>query len=188
MYPMTSANRSMRANLKRAVTTKWLGLTIKAVHNLNEDKTAAGENSTDVVMKIDGIDHSTIKVKVWITTKTGQEISKTFNPVPLLDPEDDNNGLISVPLKIGKGLLDIGDTYTGCIKVIQDTDKYGNKQSCQASVLKPASSSQEESDSLKPASSSQEESDSLKPAATDDGGSGSDSSNSAGVAVMRISL
>ena len=30
-----------------------------------------------------------------------------------------------------KGLLDIGDTYTGCIKVIEDTDKYGNKQSCQ---------------------------------------------------------
>jgi hypothetical protein len=167
---------------------KVVGFNDQSSTNLNEDKTAAGEISTDVVMKIDGIDHSTIKVKVWITTKSGQEISKTFNPVPLLEPEDDNNGLISVPLKIGKGLLDIGDTYTGCIKVIQDTDKYGNKQSCQASVLKPASSSQEESNSLKPASSSQEESNSLKPAATDDGGSGADSSNSAGVAVMRISL
>ena len=154
---------------------KVVGFNDQSSTNLNEDKTGVGENSTDVMMKIDGIDHSTVKVKVWITTKNGQEISKTFNPVPLLDPEDDNDGLISVPLKIGKGLLDIGDTYTGCIKVIQDTDKYGNKQSCQASVLKPASSSQEESNSL-------------KPAATDDGGSGADSSNSSGVPVMRISL
>ena len=62
------------------MATKWLGLTIKSSANLNEDNTAAGENSTDVVMKIDGIDHSTIKVKVWIITNTGQEISKTFNP------------------------------------------------------------------------------------------------------------
>ena len=77
-------------------------------------------------------------------------------------------------MKVGKGLLDIGYTYTACIKVIQDTDKYGNKQFCQASVLKPASS--------------QEESNSLKPAVTDDGGSGADSSNSAGVPVIRISL
>ena len=147
--------------------------------SLNEDKTAAGENSTDVMMKIDGIDHSTIKVKVWITTKNGQEISKTFNPVPLLDPEDDNNGLISVPLKIGKGLLDIGDTYTGCIKVIQDTDKYGNKQSCQASVLKPADA-QEASSSLRSTS-----------AANDDGGGsigGAVPNNNGGVAMMSISL
>ena len=130
-------------------------------------------------MKIDGIDHSTVKVKVWVTTKTGQEISKTFNPLPLLDPEDDNNGLISVPLKIGKGLLDIGDTYTGCIKVIQDTDKYGNKQSCQPSVLKPADA-QEASSSLRSTS-----------AANDDGGGsigGAVPNNNGGVAMMSISL
>ena len=153
---------------------KMVGFNDQSSTNLNGNKTATPKGITDVLMKIDGIDHSTVKVKVWITTTSGQEISKTFNPVPLLDPEDDNNGLISVPMKIGKGILDVGDTYTGCIKVIQDTDKYGNKQSCQASVLKPASA--------------QEVSNSLKPAATNDGGGGANSSNNDDVAVMRISL
>ncbi len=105
---------------------------------LNENQTAASGDSTEIMMKIDGIDHSTVKVKVWVTTNNGQEVSKTFNPIPLLDPEDDDRGLIFVPLQVDKGLLDIGDTYTGCIKVIQDTDNYGNKQSCQQSVLKLA--------------------------------------------------
>src|SRR5919112_583972 len=100
------------------------------------ERNAAAGNFTDVLMKIDGIDYSTVKVKVWIAADGGREVSKTFNPVPLLDPEDDDRGLIFVPMKVEKGLLDIGDTYTGCIKVIEDTDKYGNKQSCQQSVLR----------------------------------------------------
>jgi hypothetical protein len=147
--------------------------------SLNKDKKGTGENSTDIIMKIDGIDHSTIKVKVWITTNNGQEISKTFNPIPLLDPEDDDRGIIFVPVQVDKGLLDTGDTYTGCIKVILDTDKYGNKQSCQQSVLKPADA-QEASSSLRSAS-----------AANDDGGGsirGAVPNNNGGVAMMSISL
>ena len=147
--------------------------------SLNKDKKATGENSTDIIMKIDGIDHSTIKVKVWITTNNGQEISKTFNPIPLLNPEDDDRGLIFVPMQVDKGLLDIGDTYTGCIKVIQDTDNYGNKQSCQQSVLKLADA-QEASSSLRSAS-----------AANDDGGGSIGEAvpnNNGGVAMMSISL
>ena len=88
--------------------------------------------------------------------KNGQEISKTFNPIPLLNPEDDDRGLIFVPMQVDKGLLDIGDTYTGCIKVIQDTDNYGNKQSCQQSVLKLADA-QEASSSLRSASAANDE-------------------------------
>ena len=147
---------------------------------LKEDQTAASEDSTGIIMKIDGIDHSTVKVKIWVITNNGQEISKTFNPIPLLNPEDDDRGLIFVPMQVDKGLLNIGDTYTGCIKVIQDTDKYGNKQSCQQSVLKLAYA-QEASSSLRSTF-----------AASDDGGGGSIGravpNNNGGVAMMSISL
>jgi hypothetical protein len=40
------------------------------------------QGTTDILMKIDGVDHSTVKVKVWVTTDGGREISKTFNPEP----------------------------------------------------------------------------------------------------------
>jgi hypothetical protein len=137
------------------------------------DKKAAAGNFTDILMKIDGVDHSTVKVKVWVAADGGREVSKTFNPVPLLHPEDDDRGLIFVPMKVEKGLLDIGDTYTGCIKVIEDTDKYGNKQSCQQSVLR-LEGDQETPNPINPAAD---------PAAADDGSGGGN-----GVAVMRISL
>jgi hypothetical protein len=58
------------------------------------------------------------------------DIKNIQPPYPLLNPEDDDRDLVFVPMKVEKGLLDIGDTYTGCIKVIEDTDKYDNKQSC----------------------------------------------------------
>jgi hypothetical protein len=147
------------------------------------DKKAAAGNFTDILMKIDGVDHSTVKVKVWVATDGGREVSKTFNPVPLLHPEDDDRGLIFVPMKVEKGLLDIGDTYTGCIKVIEDTDKYGNKQSCQQSVLR-LEGDHETPNSINPAALA---------GAADDGSGGGDGalsrgSSGNGVAVMRISL
>jgi hypothetical protein len=144
----------------------------------NKNKKAATDNTTDILMKIDGIDHSTVKVKVWVTADGGREISKTFNPVPLLNPEDDDRGLILVPMKVGKGLLDIGETYTACIKVIEDTDKFGNKQSCQQGAL-----------TLEGAP---EVPNSINRAAADDGGNGGigalSSDNGGSVPVMRISL
>src|SRR5215217_7933083 len=145
---------------------------------LSGDKKAAAGNFTDILMKIDGVDHSTVKVKVWIARDGGREISKTFNPVPLLHPEDDDRGLIFVPMKVEKGLLEIGDTYTGCIKVIEDTDKYGNKQSCQQSVLR-LEGDQETPNSINPAPAAP----ATDAAITEDDGDGSD-----GVAVVRISL
>lgn len=130
------------------------------------DNKAITGNFTDILMKIDGVDHSTAKVKVWVASDSGREISKIFNPVPLLNPEDDDRGLVFVPMKDEKGLLDIGDTYTGCIKVIEDPDKYGNKQSCQQSVLR-LEGDQETSNSIKPSAS-----DSAPTTVVDDGNGG----------------
>jgi hypothetical protein len=145
-----------------------------------DKKATTTGNTTDILMKIDGIDHSTVKVKVWVTADNGREISKTFNPVPLLNPEDDDRGLILLPMKVEKGLLDIGDTYTACIKVIQDTDKYGNKQSCQQGAL-TLEGTQEVSNSINPAAAD---------TAADAGGdsAGGSGYNGNGVPVMRISL
>jgi hypothetical protein len=144
------------------------------------DKKAATDNTTDILMKIDGIDHSTVKVKVWVTADGGREVSKTFNPVPLLNPEDDDRGLILVPMKVEKGLLDIGDTYTACIKVIEDTDKFGNKQSCQQGAL-TLEGAQEVPKSINPVATD---------SAADAGGDSASGSGYSGdgVPVMRISL
>ena len=155
------------------------------------DNKAAPGNFTDVLLKIDGIDHSTVKVKVWVAADGGgREVSKTFNPVPLLHPEDDDRGLILVPMKVEKGLLDIGDTYTGCIKVIEDTDNFGNKQSCQQSVLR-LEGDQETPNSISPAADANADA----PAIAEDGSgvnTGDEAASSGigsnGVAVMRISL
>jgi len=56
------------------------------------DNKAAAGNLTDILMKIDGVDHSTVKVKVWVAMDGGREISKIFNPALLLNPEDDDRG------------------------------------------------------------------------------------------------
>jgi len=61
--------------------------------------------------------------------------------------------------------------------VIEDTDKYGNKQSCQQSVLR-LEGAQETSNSIKPSAT-----DSAPTTVVDDGNGGGK-----GVAVMRISL
>ncbi len=175
----STAHRLMRTISASGEDNRVIGPNDQSSTPLNEDQAEVSGNSTDIIMKIDGIDHSTVKVKVWVTTNNGHEISKTFNPIPLLNPEDDDRGLIFVPMHVDKGLLNIGDTYTGCIKVIQDTDNYGNKQSCQQSVLKPAEA-QEASSSLRSASS-----------ANDDGGGSIGEAvpnNNGGVAMMRISL
>jgi hypothetical protein len=151
---------------------------------LSGDNKAAMGNFTDVLLKIDGIDHSTVKVKVWVAADGGRETSKTFNPVPLLNPEDDDRGLILVPMKVDKGLLDTGDTFTGCIKVIEDTDKYGNKQSCQQSVLR-LENDHETPNPINPAAAAA----AAGAVAEDGGGDGAVSSgNDSGVAVLRISL
>ena len=79
-------------------------------------------------------------------------------------------------MKVEKGLLDIGDTYTACIKVIQDTDKYGNKQSCQQGAL-TLGGAQEVHNSINPATAD----------AGNDSAAGS-GYNGDNVPVMRISL
>jgi hypothetical protein len=69
--------------------------------------------------------------------------SKTINPVAFLDPHDDNEGVIHVSLDFKKGTVRVGDEYTACIKILEDTDFFGNHVACQKGVISSIQSNQE---------------------------------------------
>jgi hypothetical protein len=48
-----------------------------------------------------------------------------------LDPHDDGNGVIQFEMLIPKDAIKPGSIYTSCIKVLEDTDNYGNNLACQ---------------------------------------------------------
>ncbi|MGN6350283.1 MAG: hypothetical protein ACTHL3_02335 [Candidatus Nitrosocosmicus sp.] len=99
--------------------------------SLIANKTGEGKYPSKIMFKIDGIDYSVKEILIEIITKSGQNISKIVNPTSFLNPEDDENGMIQIPLQVQKGLLDMGIPYTACVKVIEDSDNFGNKISCQ---------------------------------------------------------
>ncbi|MDQ6722862.1 MAG: hypothetical protein M3Z01_01165 [Thermoproteota archaeon] len=107
----------------------------RLTNSFAKDITGEGINPTHVVLRIDGIDYSTKLIMVSIKANNGQNITTIFNPIPLLNPEDDNVGSIEFPIHIQKGLITMGVKYTACIKVIESTNKFGNKISCQKQFL-----------------------------------------------------
>lgn len=100
-----------------------------------EERDISSSNSiSKFILKIDGIDYSTLKAQVWVTAGS-ITISKIINPVSLLDPTDDNRGIIQVPLGFKKGLIKTGEKFTACIKVLYDADKYGDHLACQKGIV-----------------------------------------------------
>jgi hypothetical protein len=98
-----------------------------------EEKNRASDMSK-FILKIDGIDYSTLKALVWVTTG-GKTFTKVIHPVSLLDPKDDGDGIIYVTMDFKKGLLKVGGNFTACIKVLQDDDRYGDHIACQEGVI-----------------------------------------------------
>ena len=95
----------------------------------------ARENSiSKFTLKVDGIDYSILKAQVWVTVG-GITISKIINPISLLDPTDDGDGIILVPLAFKKGLIKAGENFTACIKVLHDDDKFGSHFACQKGII-----------------------------------------------------
>ena len=111
------------------------GHSLSSSNSLIVNKTGEGKYPSKVMFKIDGIDYSVKKILIEIITNSGQSISNIINPICFLDPEDDENGMILVPLQVQKGLLDISVPYTACVKVVEDSDNFGNKISCQHRYL-----------------------------------------------------
>ena len=112
------------------------GHSLSSSNSLITNKTGEGKYPSKVLFKVDGIDYSVKKILIEIITNSGQNISKIINPISFLNPEDDENGMIQVTLQVQKGLLDISVPYTACVKVIEDSDNFGNKISCQHRLFK----------------------------------------------------
>jgi hypothetical protein len=49
-----------------------------------------------------------------------------------LDPHDDGNGVIQFSILIPKDAMKPGSSYTACVKILEDTDSFGNNLACQS--------------------------------------------------------
>ena len=101
--------------LSFAFTTNIYSLS--SINPLIASKTGEGKYPSKIMFKIDGIDYSVKQILIEIITNSGQNISKIVNPTSFLNPEDDENGIIQIPLQVQKGLLDMSVPYTACVKV-----------------------------------------------------------------------
>jgi len=105
--------------------------TIENLPVINQDTSTQQQASNDKVsFKIKGIDYST-KIAQILVTIDGKTYANNFDPISLLDPHDDGNGVIQFDMLIPRDAIKPGGTYTACIKVLEDTDSYGNNLACQ---------------------------------------------------------
>ncbi len=105
-------------------------------HSLAE----SGKDTFTINLKIRGIDYSDKMAQVWVTVNN-QTVAYNINPIALLDPEDDGDGIIHVPITFPHGVVKPGDEYTACIKILVHSDNFGDTYSCQKGIISsPASS------------------------------------------------
>ena len=97
---------------------------------INQDSVMQQDVSDRISFKIKGIDYSTTIAQILVTID-GETFAQTFDPIALLDPHDDGNGLVQFEMLIPKGVLKPGSTYTSCVKIVEDTDNYGTNLACQ---------------------------------------------------------
>jgi hypothetical protein len=103
---------------------------MKSLPIINQDGISEQDTYDKISFKIKGIDYST-KIAQILVTIDGKTIAKNFDPISLLDPHDDGNGIIQFEMLIPKDTMKPGSTYTSCIKVLEDTDSYGTHLACQ---------------------------------------------------------
>jgi hypothetical protein len=107
--------------------------TLENLPVINQDTSTQQQQQASndkVSFKIKGIDYST-KIAQILVTIDGKTYANTFDPISLLDPHDDGNGVIQFDMLIPSDAIKPGSTYTACIKVLEDTDSYGNNLACQ---------------------------------------------------------
>jgi len=107
--------------------------TIENLPIINEDTSSSTQQASNdkVSFKIKGIDYST-KIAQILITIDGKTYSSTLDPISLLDPHDDDQGLIQFSMLVPRDAIKPGSTYTACIKILEDTDSFGNNFSCQS--------------------------------------------------------
>jgi hypothetical protein len=105
--------------------------TIENLPVINQDTSPQQASNDKVSFKVKGIDYST-KIAQILVTIDGKTYANTFDPISLLDPHDDGNGVIQFSMLIPKDVIKPGSPYTACIKILEDTDSFGNKLACQS--------------------------------------------------------
>jgi hypothetical protein len=137
---MTTKNKSIvlvLIALTALLTVSATSLPSVYAQNVLQPNTPSPRSAADTAtfnLKIGGIDYSLRMAQVWVLAN-GVMSSKTINPVAFLDPQDDNSGVIHISLDFKKGTVRVGDEYTACIKVLEDTDFFGNHVACQKGVV-----------------------------------------------------
>ncbi len=105
--------------------------TIENYPVINQDTSPQQASNDKVSFKIKGIDYST-KIAQILVTIDGKTYANTFDPISLLDPHDDGNGVIQFSMLIPKDAIKPGSSYTACVKILEDTDSFGNNLACQS--------------------------------------------------------
>jgi hypothetical protein len=105
--------------------------TIENLPVINQDTSSQQASNDKISFKIKGIDYST-KIAQILVTIDGKTYANTFDPISLLDPHDDGNGVIQFSMLVPKGALKPGSSYISCIKILEDTDSFGNNLACQS--------------------------------------------------------
>jgi hypothetical protein len=93
-----------------------------------------GKDSFTINLKIRGIDYSDKLAQVWVTVNNHTS-AYNINPIALLDPQDDGDGIIHVPVTFPHGVVKPGDEYTACIKILVHSDNLGDTYSCQKGII-----------------------------------------------------
>ena len=109
-------------------------------------QTAAAQNDSaqqqtaddfKLIVKIIGLDYSVGNVKVWVTAPDGAAVSKVVAATNLLNSlQDDDNNVVKVTLPAKKDLLQVGDEFTACVKILEDKDKIGKHLACEKDTHK----------------------------------------------------
>ena len=105
--------------------------TIENLPVINQGTSPQQSSDDKVSFKIKGIDYST-KIAQILVTIDGKTYANTFDPISLLDPHDDGNGVIQFSMLIPKDAIKPGSSYTACVKILEDTDSFGNNLACQS--------------------------------------------------------
>jgi hypothetical protein len=105
--------------------------TIESLPVINQDTSPQQASNDKVSFKVKGIDYST-KIAQILVTIDGKTYANTFDPISLLDPHDDGNGVIQFSMLIPKNVIKPVSPYTACVKILEDTDSFGNKLACQS--------------------------------------------------------
>jgi hypothetical protein len=103
----------------------------------SSDSRLSGSDSKDtftIILKIRGIDYSDKLAQVWVTVNNHTS-AYNINPIALLDPQDDGDGIIHVPVTFPHGAVKPGDEYTACIKILVHSDNLGDTYSCQKGII-----------------------------------------------------